>query len=59
MYTLIATPRGGMWLTILFAIALIIAVPIITYNAGFRNGKRDGERVQLQKQVDGLNQKSH
>ena len=52
MSLLLATPGGSEWFLILIVIALIITVPIICYFAGFRNGKREGERLQLQKQVD-------
>jgi uncharacterized membrane protein HdeD (DUF308 family) len=52
MYFLLAMPGSAEWMLILLIPALIIVIPIITYFAGFRNGKREGERLQLQKQVD-------
>jgi len=52
MYFLLAMPGGGEWMVVLFLLALLVGVPIISYFAGFRNGKREGERLQLQKQVD-------
>jgi hypothetical protein len=39
-------------LLILFILILIVGIPFMFYALGFRNGKREGERVQLQKQVD-------
>jgi hypothetical protein len=47
-------PGSGSYLPQI-AIALIIGLPIITYIFGFKNGKREGERIQLQKQVDEKN----
>ena len=52
MYFLISAPGGSEWMLILIIPILIIVVPIIAYFVGFRNGKREGERLQLQKQVD-------
>jgi hypothetical protein len=52
MFFLLSAPGGGEWLIILFFSGLIIYIPIACYKAGFRNGVREGERRQLQKQVD-------
>jgi CDP-diglyceride synthetase len=52
MYFLLAMPGSSEWFLVLVVIALIVGVPIIAYFAGFRNGRREGERLQLQKQVD-------
>jgi len=54
MLFLISMPGGAEWILILFIPCVMIAVPIITYFWGFRNGKREGERIQLQKQVNAL-----
>jgi hypothetical protein len=37
---------------ILLILLIIVGIPVICYIMGFRNGKREGERIQLQKQVD-------
>ena len=43
-------------LLILCLLVVVVIIPIISYRAGFKNGKREGERIQLQKQVDKLEQ---
>ena len=52
MRLLISMPGSGLPGLILFVIVLFILALVLSYFAGFRNGKREGERIQLQKQVD-------
>jgi ABC-type cobalt transport system substrate-binding protein len=52
MFLYLSAPGSGEEMLILFVIGLFITVPIIAYYFGFRNGKREGERLQLQKQMD-------
>ena len=47
-------PSAGEWQLVLFLITLVISVPFLAYRSGFRNGKREGERIQLQKHVDNI-----
>jgi hypothetical protein len=39
---------------IAFLLVLVIVIPILACKSGFRNGKREGERLQLKKQFDAL-----
>jgi|GEM_PF-3084569 hypothetical protein len=55
MIFLLSAPGGGSWILILLAIVVLVYIPVACYRGGFRNGVREGERRQLQKQVDKIN----
>jgi hypothetical protein len=42
---------------VLFGISLLIYIPTASNSSGFKNGMREEERLQLQKQVDTINKK--
>ena len=52
MCFLLSAPGGSSWILILLFIAIVVYIPVACYKAGFKNGMREGERLQLQKQVD-------
>jgi hypothetical protein len=57
MHFLLSPPGAGLIPFIFLLIAIVISSLVISYFAGFRNGKREGERLQLQKQVDTTSKK--
>jgi hypothetical protein len=54
MYPLLSIPPGSEWILILL---IFFGILIICYRAGFNHGKREGERTQLQRQVDQIRKK--
>jgi hypothetical protein len=54
MYLLLSILPGSEWILLLL---IIVGIPLICYRAGFNHGKREGERSQLQRQVDQIRKK--